>query len=369
VTIIVDKPARNVRAYDKDGKLLAFYPATIGSEEKPAPSDDFKVRRIDWNPDFHYDPQFHWKDVKSSRKLTIRAGPNNPVGLVWIDLNAPSYGIHGAPEPENIGKTESHGCIRLTNWDAVELAAMAFPGAVVKFEDQDTSVASLSSAIAASTEATASAAESAHNEPAANAKGTKALVSVSAMTTSEYDQCVADLTSKGIAFERAGDVRQEGCQLSGAIKLTTIPTRFGDVGVAGKPTMLCSFGRQFSGWVRDVGAPLTFAYTGQKLMQIEAGSAFACRARYDKPGAIPSEHAKGDAIDIASFVLADNRRISVKQQDSDTPVARDLVRALRMTACAYFTTVLGPGSDSAHEEHLHFDTGMHGSTPNYRICE
>jgi lipoprotein-anchoring transpeptidase ErfK/SrfK len=368
-TIIVDKPARNVRAYDKDGKLLAFYPATIGSEEKPAPSGDFKVRRVNWNPDFHYDPQFHWKGVKSSRKLTIRARPNNPVGLVWIDLNAPSYGIHGAPEPENIGKTESHGCIRLTNWDAVELAGMAFPGAVVKFEDQDTPVAPRSSAAAAESGAEASAAEAAHNEPAANAKDAKALVSVSAMTASDYDQCVADLTSKGIAFEQAGDVRQEGCQLSGAIKLTTIPTRFGDVGVAGKPTMLCSFGRQFSGWVRDVGAPLTVAYTGQKLMQIEAGSAFACRARYDKPGAIPSEHAKGDAIDIASFVLADNRRISVKQQDSDTPLARDLVRALRTTACAYFTTVLGPGSDSAHEEHLHFDTGMHGATPNYRICE
>jgi hypothetical protein len=220
-----------------------------------------------------------------------------------------------------------------------------------------------------STVSAESGAGSVHNEPAANAKDAKALVSVSAMTASDYDQCVADLTSKGIAFEQAGDVRQEGCQLSGAIKLTIIPTRFGDVGISGKPAMLCSFGRQFSGWVRDVGAPLTLAYTGQKLTQIETGPGFACRARYDKPGAIPSEHAKGDAIDIASFVLADNRRIHVKQQDSDMRLARDLVRALRTTACGYFTTVLGPGSDSAHEEHLHFDSGLHGATPNYRICE
>jgi len=145
-TIVVDKPARNVRAYDKDGKLLAFYPATIGSEEKPAPSGDFKVRRIDWNPDFRYDPKFHWKGVKSRRKLVIKPGPNNPVGLVWIDLTAPSYGIHGTPQPENIGKTESHGCIRLTNWDAVDLASMSRPGVIVKFEDQDTPVAPLSSA-------------------------------------------------------------------------------------------------------------------------------------------------------------------------------------------------------------------------------
>jgi lipoprotein-anchoring transpeptidase ErfK/SrfK len=136
-TIVVDKPARNVRAYDRDGKLLAFYPATIGSEEKPAPSGDFKVRSVDWNPQYHYDPKFAWKDVRTNRKLTVQPGPNNPVGPVWIDLTAPSYGIHGTPAPEDISKTQSHGCIRLTNWDAVDLAAMVRPGTVVKFEDVD----------------------------------------------------------------------------------------------------------------------------------------------------------------------------------------------------------------------------------------
>ena len=140
-TIVVDKPARNVRAYDKEGKLLAFYPATIGSEEKPAPSGAFKVRRVSWNPDYIYDPKFAWKGVSVRHKLTIRPGPNNPVGLVWIDLTAPTYGIHGTPEPANIGKTESHGCIRLTNWDAVDLAAMVRPGTVVKFDDEDSPVA------------------------------------------------------------------------------------------------------------------------------------------------------------------------------------------------------------------------------------
>jgi lipoprotein-anchoring transpeptidase ErfK/SrfK len=143
-TIIVDKPARNVRAYDKKGKLLAFYPATMGSEEKPAPSGAFKVRRVEWNPDYVYDPRFAWKGVNTNRKLTISPGPNNPVGLVWIDLTAPSYGIHGTPQPEDIGKTQSHGCVRLTNWDAVELASMVGAGAVVRFEDQDSPVAPLS---------------------------------------------------------------------------------------------------------------------------------------------------------------------------------------------------------------------------------
>ena len=140
-TIVVDKPARNVRAYDKEGRLLAFYPATIGSEEKPAPSGAFKVRGVSWNPDYIYDPKFAWKGVSVRHKLTIRPGPNNPVGLVWIDLTAPTYGIHGTPEPANIGKTESHGCIRLTNWDAVDLGTMVRLGTAVRFGDEDSPVA------------------------------------------------------------------------------------------------------------------------------------------------------------------------------------------------------------------------------------
>src|SRR5215469_16005037 len=144
-TIVVDKAARDVRAYDKHGKLLAFYPATIGSQEKPAPTGTFAVRRAAWNPDYHYNPKFAWKDVKTRHELTIKPGPNNPVGLVWIDLTAPSFGIHGTPEPGNIGNAESHGCIRLTNWDVLDLAAMVHRGTVVKFEEQDSSVAALTS--------------------------------------------------------------------------------------------------------------------------------------------------------------------------------------------------------------------------------
>jgi lipoprotein-anchoring transpeptidase ErfK/SrfK len=363
-TIVVDKPERNVRAYDKDGKLLAFYPATIGSVEKPAPTGEFKVNAVDWNPVFRYDPKFAWKGVTTRQKLTVRPGPNNPVGLVWIDLSAPSYGIHGTPQPDAIGKTESHGCIRLTNWDAVELAGMAHPGTVVRFEDQDTPVGPLASKAESSA---VNNVQTPSREPARNDQNTKALISTSSTPPAEFAQCVSDLTAKKVVFEQVGDLKEEGCQLSGAIRLVAVPTPFGDVALAGRPAMLCSFGRQFSTWVREVAAPMSLAYTGKKLSEIESGSAFSCRARYDKPGAVPSEHAKGDAIDIASFVVADNHRIPVKQQDGDTE--RDLVRALRTTACGYFTTVLGPGADAAHAEHFHFDTGVHGATPNYRICE
>ena len=142
-TIVAEKASRDLRAYDKDGKLLGFYPATIGSSEKPAPSGSFEVRRVAYNPDYHYNPKFAWKGVKAKEPLTIKPGPNNPVGLVWIDLTAPSYGIHGTPEPNKIGKTESHGCIRLTNWDALDLAGMVHKGTVVKFVDTASNAAPL----------------------------------------------------------------------------------------------------------------------------------------------------------------------------------------------------------------------------------
>jgi lipoprotein-anchoring transpeptidase ErfK/SrfK len=135
--IEVDKDARVVRAFDKSGKLVAFYPATIGSEEKPAPSGTFKVVGVALNPTYTYNPKYAFKGVKATEPFTIAAGPNNPVGSVWIDLDAPSYGIHGTPEPDKISKRSSHGCVRLTNWDALTLAAMVRNGAEVDFIGKD----------------------------------------------------------------------------------------------------------------------------------------------------------------------------------------------------------------------------------------
>jgi lipoprotein-anchoring transpeptidase ErfK/SrfK len=133
--IEVDKTNRDVRALGADGKLLAYYPASIGSTEKPAPSGDTKVKGVAFDPDYTYNPKYAFKGVKAQHKFTIQSGPNNPVGVVWIDLAIPSYGIHGTPEPEKVGKTESHGCIRLTNWNARDLAAHVVRGAKVTFKD------------------------------------------------------------------------------------------------------------------------------------------------------------------------------------------------------------------------------------------
>ena len=135
-SIEVDKASRQVRAVDSSGKASAVYPASIGSKEKPAPSGVAEVRRVVHNPTYHYNPKFAFKGVKTKRPFTIAKGPNNPVGSVWIDLSIESYGIHGTPDPGKIGTTFSHGCIRLTNWDAEDLAAMVKPGMKVDFKDE-----------------------------------------------------------------------------------------------------------------------------------------------------------------------------------------------------------------------------------------
>jgi lipoprotein-anchoring transpeptidase ErfK/SrfK len=133
----VDKSAQTLKAFDQQGKLIAFLPVTAGSSEKPAPSGELKVRSVAKNPTYRYNPDYEFKGVRSKEPLTVAAGPNNPVGLVWIGLPGEGYGLHGTPEPSKIGKTDSHGCIRLTNWDALQLAEMVTKGTPVTFIGDD----------------------------------------------------------------------------------------------------------------------------------------------------------------------------------------------------------------------------------------
>lgn len=132
-TIEVDKTLKQVRAYDSAGRMLAAYPATVGSSDLPTPSGELAVRTIAPAPTWTYDPSRLNFGDRTAGKLTIAAGPNNPVGSVWIDLTKDTYGIHGAPEPRLVGKTASHGCVRLTNWDAEQLSKAVANGTKVVF--------------------------------------------------------------------------------------------------------------------------------------------------------------------------------------------------------------------------------------------
>jgi lipoprotein-anchoring transpeptidase ErfK/SrfK len=127
-SVIVDESEGAVIAMDAGGRILARYPASVGSERDPLPTGEWKIQGVAKNPPFHYSPDLFWDADPAHAKATVPPGPNNPVGVVWIDLSKDHYGIHGTPEPGLVGRTESHGCIRLTNWDAAELAALVAPG-------------------------------------------------------------------------------------------------------------------------------------------------------------------------------------------------------------------------------------------------
>jgi len=133
VVIHVSKSASTLWVTDGSGKTIMHAPVTSGSEHDPLPIGEWAVTAVSRNPTFNYNPDLFWDANPAHSKAKIPPGPNNPVGVVWIDLSKEHYGIHGTPEPSTIGHTESHGCVRLTNWDALRLAAMVGKGTKVEF--------------------------------------------------------------------------------------------------------------------------------------------------------------------------------------------------------------------------------------------
>jgi len=120
--IVVDKSDSTLQLLDAQGKLIAQVPVSSGSQHDPLPIGEWKILGVYRDPPFHYNPKLFWDARKGEKKATLPPGPNNPVGRVWIDLSKPHYGLHGTPEPGHVGKTESHGCVRMTNWDALRVA-------------------------------------------------------------------------------------------------------------------------------------------------------------------------------------------------------------------------------------------------------
>jgi lipoprotein-anchoring transpeptidase ErfK/SrfK len=135
VTVAVTKSTSALTIEDASGRILFHAPVTSGSIHDPLPIGTWKVNGVQRNPKFHYNPELFWDATPGDRKATLQPGPNNPVGIVWIDLSKPHYGIHGTPEPSNIGHVESHGCVRLTNWDADRVAQWVKPGTKVVFRE------------------------------------------------------------------------------------------------------------------------------------------------------------------------------------------------------------------------------------------
>ncbi|BCP55717.1 hypothetical protein K32_43340 [Kaistia sp. 32K] len=134
--LVADASTRQLIGYNEKWDVVVAYPATIGSTDLPSPSGIHMVKAIAENPDYWYRPKVNFQQGNNTKALRLPGGPNNPVGTVWIGLDKPTYGIHGSPEPSKIDKTNSHGCLRLTNWDAQELVKLVKVGVDVEFVDQ-----------------------------------------------------------------------------------------------------------------------------------------------------------------------------------------------------------------------------------------
>ena len=135
VTVTVQKSTSALTVTDAAGKVILYAPVTTGSAKDPLPIGQWKVNGVAVNPPFRYNPDLFWDADPAHTKALLPPGPNNPVGLVWIDISKEHYGLHGTPEPSTVGRTESHGCVRLTNWDALRLAALVKPGTPVVFKN------------------------------------------------------------------------------------------------------------------------------------------------------------------------------------------------------------------------------------------
>ncbi len=130
--VVVSKSEGTLKAYSGE-ELVALFTVTSGSEHDPLPLGNWKITGIAKNTPFSYDPELFWDVPDTEEKQQLPPGPNGPVGVVWIDLSKEHYGIHGTPEPQTIGRTQSHGCVRLTNWDAARLAEMVSQSTKVEF--------------------------------------------------------------------------------------------------------------------------------------------------------------------------------------------------------------------------------------------
>lgn len=186
----------------------------------------------------------------------------------------------------------------------------------------------------------------------------------------EMAACREQLAELGAKFTIPDMPAAEGqCKVVNPVRITEIATPAGTVKFPGEPTLNCIFAKRFTSWVADIAAPVVKVHTGEALAAISTGPGYQCRNRNGDTTTKLSEHALGNAVDIASFNLPGKKNLPVSNVAKAENSESRWLMALRISACGYFTTVLGPGSNEAHAEHYHFDLGLHGKTGTYRICE
>ncbi len=184
------------------------------------------------------------------------------------------------------------------------------------------------------------------------------------------DDCLASLRSSKVNFEvMVAPVSSENCHVDEPVRLHAIPTTAGTVVLPDSPILNCRFARQFSLWLSDTGAAVVFSHLNKNLAKVSTGPGYQCRGRNGDSSAKLSEHAFGNAVDITMMTTVDGQTVQVADAINLASPSFQVLRGLRTTACGYFSTVLGPGTNQAHATHFHFDMAMHGKSQNYRICE
>jgi hypothetical protein len=174
--------------------------------------------------------------------------------------------------------------------------------------------------------------------------------------------CLAMLTELKVAFERLPPIRDGACGADAPLSVT----RIGEVELTGPVTTLCPVAAALARWLNEVVAEEAREHFGQPVTRLAVGGSYECRGQNRRSNGKLSEHAFANAIDLMGFRLADGRTISVRPQASESPEGR-FQASVQLKACAYFTTVLGPGSDEAHKDHLHLD--LRGRGRAARFCQ
>jgi hypothetical protein len=192
----------------------------------------------------------------------------------------------------------------------------------------------------------------------------------------DFETCLKALKEKGVEFTLTAPIsaKVEGCGIGSPVRLSSV-LRAGDQSAGGKislpgnPALNCVFALQLVKWVSIVAAPLILVHTGSALKAVSTGPGYQCRRRNRAKTGKLSEHATGNAIDVTGFKTIEKKLIAVSKRASGSKSEQQFLTALGMTACGYFSTVLGPGSNAAHVTHFHFDHAKRGKDWNYRLCE
>lgn len=190
--------------------------------------------------------------------------------------------------------------------------------------------------------------------------------------------CLQQLHAQGAGFTvvtgvvdtvATGDVGNELCHVQNPVRLQYVKAQNDLIKLPEAPLLNCKYAVQFSKWLSESAAPILSAQLNTSLEKVSTGPGYDCRGRNGDMFAKISEHGRGNAVDISTFSMHDGKVINVADAQNPSSSSYTILRGLRTSACGYFTTVLGPGSNAAHAFHFHFDLGIHGKSGIYRICE